>query len=101
MNFIIARDSISEVLDSSRTDSHKKFVISQILWSVATYEDMDSANGLIHLFDLNYFANGSHTWFETETAPKTRPLIDTETLLAEVDVERVYAKKKISMKGVK
>jgi len=101
MNFVTARDSISDVLESTRPYERKKFVIEQVLWSVATHEDMDSANGLIQLFDLNMFANGAHTWFDTPTAPDTRPLVTREALMAETDAERMPARKIRSKAGLK
>ena len=66
MKFTEAREAIASLIADRPNTKHRQGVIDSILWSVATEDGVECANGLIWLFDLFMLDRGSHNFFDCE-----------------------------------
>ena len=64
--------------------NRRRALIQQVLLAVARKIGKDCANGLIHIYSLNFSSEGGHPWFKTDTSAwetkpaKILPLIEGE-----------------------
>ena len=89
MEFQLGRDLIHDVIESDRNEKLKKFMIHQILWTVANSGEIGSANALIRHFHLYLYANGGFTCFDGEGERNIRPIVHPSEVVIEGDKKEV------------